>query len=56
MPKIIDYRLVTGEGSAKLTEKVKTLLAEGWQPLAGITSRDKYYAQALVIYEQPAAK
>lgn len=54
--KIIDYKAVTGGNVESLTQRVKDLLADGWQPFGSIStsmSNDCDYrnSQAMVKYE-----
>lgn len=56
--KITDYWLATGLDSEELIEEVTELLAEGWQPLGGIShsvvdsknDHSDWYTQAMVKY------
>lgn len=58
MAKIIDYQLVSARGTATLSQSVKNLLADGWQPWGSPTCEDPHdaeipplCAQAVVRFE-----
>jgi hypothetical protein len=57
MPRIVEYTLATSDDDeSEVTQKVNELIAQGFQPLGGVsvtTTREAYvcYAQAMVRYE-----
>jgi len=51
MPPIVNYFVVTNRRIDKLEEKVKELLAKGWQPLGGISAGVDGAYQAMVLYK-----
>lgn len=44
----MDYTIVTHSQQKELVAEVKKLIAEGWEPLGGVTSNSFFYNQAMV--------
>ena len=57
MRKIVEYRLAVGDDDEnQLNDKVNELIAEGFEPLGGVTATTTreayvYFVQAMVRYE-----
>lgn len=45
---ITDYRILERTYREALSDEVRRLIGQGWQPLGGITVMDRFYVQAIV--------
>ena len=49
MTQVVKYMIVTGGNPAELEKKVNEAMAQGWQPLGGVTGgKEGWMFQALV--------
>jgi hypothetical protein len=52
MGRVTDYQIVIDPIPSKLAERVRQLIAEGWQPLGPPFSADQRYLQAMARYDE----
>jgi len=50
--KIVDYMVVDNSNLSYFQAAIREAIADGWQPLGGVSVRTHYY-QAMVKYETP---
>ena len=52
MPQVVKYMIVLGGSLAELEKKINQAIAEGWQPLGGLTAGSEgWLYQAMVLIQ-----
>jgi len=59
MSNILDYKVISEQGSEKLINEVKKAIDEGWQPIGGHNVHsiiDRVKGKGVLIYSQSLVK
>jgi hypothetical protein len=44
----MEYDIVEGQGRQDLVQRIKWKMAEGWEPIGGVSYANPYYIQAII--------